>query len=359
MRGGDEQTGAMFSYLSPEALVPSGHPLRAIRVLVNRALERLSPEFGKLYAPGGRASIAPEKLLRALLLQAFFGVRSERQLMEQIAYNMLFRWFIGMSMDAPVWDVTVFTKNRQRLLDGDIAREFLLTVMADNEVTHLLSDEHFSVDGTLIQAWASLKSFQPKDGSGAPPGPGRNAERDFHGEKRSNATHASTTDPDARLFRKGDGQPARLCYMGHLLIENRHGLIVDAELTLATGWAERAAAEAMIDDTAAGRRVTLAADKGYDTAGHVARLRASGVTPHVAQHTNGRRSAIDGRTTRHPGYAISQRFRKRIEEPFGWMKLAAGFRQTKHRGRDRVGWMFDLKAAACNLIRLPMLLAST
>ena len=359
MRGEDEQTGALFSYLSAEALVPSDHPLRAIRVLVNRALERLSPEFARLYPPTGRASIAPEKLLRALLLQAFFGVRSERQLMEQVAYNMLFRWFIGMSMDAPVWDVTVFTKNRQRLLDGDIARQFLLAVMSDPEVAQLLSDEHFSVDGTLIQAWASLKSFQPKDGSGPPPGPGRNAERDFHGEKLRNATHASTTDPEALLYRKGDGQAAKLCYMGHLLMENRNGLIVDAELTQATGWAERAAAEAMIEDAAPAGRVTLAADKGYDTAGHVAWLRKMGVTPHVAQNTNGRRSAIDGRTTRHRGYAISQRIRKRIEEPFGWIKLAAGFRQTKHRGRDRVGWMFSLKAAACNLIRLPKLLEAT
>jgi len=363
MRGGDEQTAAMFSYLSPEALVPQGHPLRAIRGVVNAVLARLSPEFTKLYSPFGRASIAPEKLLRALLLQAFYGVRSERQLMEQVSYNMLFRWFIGLSMDAALWDVTVFTKNRDRLLEGDIARAFLLGIMADPAIRPLLSNEHFSVDGTMIEAWASMKSFQPKDGSGPPPGPGRNADQDFRGQKRSNDTHASTTDPDARLYRKADGQPARLCYLGHLLMENRHGLIVDTETTRATGWAERAAAEAMIETAieagAPAERVTLGADKGYDTAAHVACLREMGVTPHVAQHTNGRRSAIDGRTTRHPGYAISQRIRKRIEEPFGWIKQAAGLRKTRHRGLDRVGWMFTLNAAAYNLVRLPKLLAAT
>jgi transposase len=358
MRGVDEQTGALFSYLSPEALVPSAHPLRAIRLLVNQALETLSPVFGKLYATGGRASIAPEKLLRALLLQAFFGVRSERQLMEQVSYNMLFRWFIGLSMDAPVWDVTVFTKNRERLLEGDLAVGFLLAVMGDPAVKGLLSTEHFSVDGTLIDAWASMKSFRRKDGQDEPPsGPGRNAERDFHGETRSNDTHASTTDPDARLYRKSKGQPARLCYMGHLLIENRHGLIVDTRTTHATGRAEREAAEAMIAAALRGRRSTLGADKAYDAAEHVARLRALGVTSHVAQNTSGRRSAIDGRTTRHPGYAISQRLRKRIEEPFGWIKAAAGLRKTRHRGLAQVGWMVTLTAAACNLVRLPKLLA--
>jgi transposase len=359
MRGGDDRTDSLFSYQSLESLVPLDHPLRAIRGVLNAALERLSPEFAKLYSPYGRASIAPEKLLRALLVQAFFGIRSERQLMEQVRYNMLFRWFIGLSMDAAVWDVTVFTKNRDRLLEGDIAREFLLAVLADPQVKPLLSSEHFSVDGTLIEAWASIKSFQPKDGSGAPPDPGRNGERDFRGEKRSNETHQSVTDPDARLYRKGDGQPAKLCYLGHVLMENRNGLIVDAELTQATGWAERAAAEAMIETTAPAGRVTLGADKAYDAAAHVANLRALGVTPHVAQNTTNRRSAIDGRTTRHAGYAISQRIRKRIEEPFGWIKQAGSFRQTKHRGRDRVGWMFTLRATAYNLIRLPKLLAAT
>jgi transposase len=357
MRGRDEQTGALFSYLSPEVLVPADHPLRAIRPLVNAALEKLSTQFSALYAAGGRASIAPEKLLRALLLQAFYGVRSERQLMEQITYNMLFRWFIGLSMDAPVWDVTVFTKNRERLLAGDIAVGFLLAVMGDPAVKRLLSHEHFSVDGTLIDAWASMKSFRRTDGGDdGPASPGRNAERDFRGERRSNETHASTTDPEARLYRKSQGQPSRLCYMGHLLIENRNGLIVDVRTTHATGSAERETAEAMIAAAAQARRVTLGADKAYDTAGHVANLRALGVTPHVAQNLSGRRSAIDGRTTRHPGYAISQRIRKRIEEPFGWIKAVAGLRKTRHRGLARVGWMVTLTAAAANLIRLPKLL---
>lgn len=358
MRGEDEQTGALFTYVSPEALVPAEHPLRAIRAVVDAALGRLSGEFAKLYSPYGRASIAPEKLLRALLLQAFYGVRSERQLMEQVGYNMLFRWFIGLSMDAPVWDVTVFTKNRERLLAGDIARGLLLAVLADPAVKPLLSNEHFSVDGTMIDAWASMKSFQPKDGRGPPPGPGRNAERDFHGQKRSNETHASTSDPDARLYRKSAGQPARLCYLGHAVMENRHGLLVDAELTRATGWAERAAAEAMIETVAPAGRVTLGADKAYDAAEHVSHLRRLGVTPHVAQNTSGRRSAIDRRTTRHAGYMLSQRCRKRIEEAFGWIKQSAGFRKTRHRGIDRVGWMFTLNVAAYNLIRLPRLLAA-
>ena len=359
MRGTDEETGALFSYLSPDALVPRDHPLRAIRLLVNAALDTLSPKFDALYASSGRTSIAPEKLLRALLLQAFFGIRSERQLMEQVTYNMLFRWFVGLSMDAPVWDVTVFTKNRDRLLQGDVAVSFLLAVMGDPPVKRLLSTEHFSVDGTLIDAWASMKSFRRKDGQDEPPsGPGRNAERDFRGDKRSNETHASTTDPDARLYRKSSGQPSRLCFMGHLLIENRNGLIVDVRTTHATGRAEREAAEAMIAAAVRGHRATLGADKAYDAAEHIAALRAIGVTPHVAQHTSGRRSAIDGRTTRHPGYAISQRLRKRIEEPFGWIKTAAGLRKTRHRGLDRVGWVVTLTAVACNLIRLPKILAS-
>lgn len=359
MRGMDEQTAALFSYLSPDALVPRDHPLRSIRPLVNKALENLSPQFEALYASGGRASIAPEKLLRALLLQAFYGIRSERQLIEQVTYNMLFRWFVGLSMDAPVWNVTVFTKNRERLLEGAVAVGFLLAVMNDPAVKRLLSTEHFSVDGTLIDAWASMKSFRRKDGRDDPPaGGGRNVDRDFHGEKRSNETHASTTDPDARLYRKSRGQPARLCYMGHLLIENRHGLIVDVRTTHATGRAEREAAEAMIEAAARGRRTTLGEDKAYDAAEHVARLRTMGVTPHVAQNTSGRRSAIDGRTTRHPGYAVSQRLRKRIEEPFGWIKAAAGLRKTRHRGLPRVGWIVTLTAAACNLVRLPKLLGT-
>ena len=374
MRGADRQTGKLFSYVSPESLVPSDHPLRAIRLLVNAALERLSPAFSRIYADSGRPSIPPEKLLRALLLQALFTVRSERQLMQQITYNMLFRWFVGLAMDAPVWDVTVFTKNRDRLLEGDIARGFLAAILADPQVTPLLSSEHFSVDGTLIEAWAelakvppasaggmpaegSMKSFRPKDGSGEPPGPGRNGDRDFRGEKRSNETHASTTDPDARLFKKAAGQASRLCHMGHALMENRNGLVVDATLTTATGTAEREAAIAMVGDLPEGGRITLGGDKAYDTQDFVAEMRRLGVTPHVSQNSKGRRSAIDGRTTRHAGYAVSVRVRKRIEEVFGWIKTVAGLRKTRHRGTVRVGWMFTFAAAAYNLVRIPNLLA--
>jgi len=363
MRGADRQTATMFSYFSPEALVPGNHPLRAIRLLVNAALERLSRQFDELYAPTGRDSIAPEKLLRALLLQALFSVRSERQLMEQLAYNMMFRWFVGLSMDAPVWDVTVFTKNRERLLAGDVARRFLAAILVDPKVKPLLSEEHFSVDGTLIEAWASMKSFKPKDGSGEPPAAGRNGAADFRGKPRSNDTHASTTDPDARLYKKAAGQAARLCHMGHVLMENRNGLVVGTELTAATGTAEREAACTMVDDLPvglpAGQRITVGGDKAYDTKDFVADMRDKGATPHVSQNTKGRRSAIDGRTTRHPGYATSQRKRKRIEEVFGWMKSAAGLRKTRHRGTARVGWMFTLTAAAYNLVRLPKLLGAT
>src|SRR6266568_3903691 len=259
MRGADRQTAAMFSYLSPETLVPENHPLRAIRPLVNAALERLSGNFHRIYSAFGRDSIAPEKLLRALLLQAFFSVRSERQLMEQLTYNMMFRWFVGLSMDAPVWDVTVFTKNRERLLRGDVARAFLAAILVDPKVEPLLSDEHFSVDGTLIEAWASMKSFKPKDGSGEPPAPGRNGEADFRGKPRSNETHASTTDLDARLYKKAAGQAAKLCHMGHVLTENRNGLVVEAELTLATGTAEREAACAMVDELEDEHRITVGA----------------------------------------------------------------------------------------------------
>lgn len=357
MRGADRQTAAMFTYASPESLVPKDHPLRIIRPLVNAALERLSSAFDTLYSPFGRDSIAPEKLMRALLLQAFFSIRSERQLMEQITYNMMFRWFVGLAMDAPVWDVTVFTKNRDRLLQGDIARAFLAAILSDAEVVPLLSNEHFSVDGTLIEAWASMKSFKPKDGSGEPPAGGRNAQTNFRDAPRSNETHASTTDSDARLYKKAAGQSARLCHMGHVLTENRNGLVVDAALTAATGTAERQAACAMLGRLPSGHTATVGADKAYDSADFVAEMRRLGVTPHVAQNNTRRRSAIDGRTTRHAGYDVSQRLRKRIEEVFGWMKSAAGFRKTRHRGKDRVGWMFTLNAAAYNLVRLPKLLA--
>lgn len=364
MRGEDARTEGLFSYVSCEARVPSDHPLRAIRAVVDEALEVLSPAFEGLYSKVGRPSIPPEKLLRALLLQAFFSIRSERQLMEQLDYNLLFRWFVGLPMDAPVWDASVFSKNRDRLLEGDIAARFMAAVLNQKRVRGLLSEEHFSVDGTLIDAWASMKSFRRKDGSdGDPPAPGRNADRDFRGEKRSNATHASTTDPDARLYRKSDGQPSRLCFMGHLLMENRNGLIVGAALTRAGGIAEREAALALLEGRAR-RRITLGADKAYDVGGFVAELRARKVTPHIAvdgrisKTGKRRKTAIDRRTTRHPGYAISQRLRKRIEEGFGWIKTVGGLAKTRHRGVPRVGWMFTLTAAAYNLIRIPKLLAT-
>jgi transposase len=358
MRGGDARTEALFSYLSCETRVPLDHPLRPIQKIVDAALGALTEEFEKLYAKLGRPSIAPEKLLRALLLQAFYSVRSERQLMEQLGYNLLFRWFVGLSLDAEIWDVTVFTKNRERLIEGDIASKFMAAVLNQERVKALLSDDHFSVDGTLIEAWASMKSFRPRDGGGAPPALGRNGERDFHGEKRSNQTHASTTDPDARLYRKGPGQLAKLAYLGHVLMENRHALVVDARLTPATGTAEREAALEMVAARPGNHRITLGADKAYDVAGFVADLRAYNATPHVAQNTTNRRSAIDRRTTRHPGYAVSGRVRKRIEEVFGWTKTAAGLRKTRHRGLARVGWMFTLTATAYNLVRLPKLVGA-
>lgn len=365
MRGEDRESGALFSYVSCEARVPADHPLRAIRAIVDEALEVLSPTFEGLYSRIGRPSIPPEKLMRALLLQAFYSIRSERQLMEQLDYNLLFRWFVGLSMDAPVWDATVYSKNRDRLIEGDVAARFLNAVLQGERVKKLLSDDHFSVDGTLIDAWASMKSFRRKDcgDDDAPPGGGRNAERDFRGEKRSNETHASTTDPDARLYRKGDGQPSRLCFMGHLLMENRNALIVDTALTHATGTAEREAALAMLDRRKRRRRITLGADKAYDIADFVDDLRRREVTPHITINDHvtktgkRRKTSIDRRITRHPGYAVSQCIRKRIEESFGWVKTTAGLAKTRHRGLVRVGWMFTLTAAACNLVRLPKLLA--
>src|SRR5947199_7615639 len=355
MRGEQRGSEGLFSYIRLEERIAPDHPLRAIRALVNEVLAALSGQFDELYSHTGRPSIAPEYLLRATLLQAFFTVRSERQLMEQIDYNLLFRWFVGLSMDDTVWDASVFSKNRDRLLEADVAHDFLSTLLSLPKVKRLLSSDHFSVDGTLLDAWASMKSFRPKDGSGEPPAPGRNGERDFHGEKRSNETHASTTDPDARLYRKGPGQPAKLAYLGHVLMENRHALVVDTRLTLATGTAEREAALEMVADRPGNHRITLGADKAYDVAEFVADLREYNVSPHVAQNTTNRRSAIDGRTTRHPGYALSGRVRKRIAEVFGWTKAAAGLRKTHHRGLARVGWMFILTAAAYNLVRLPKL----
>ncbi len=358
MRGSDRGSGALFSYVDLEARVRADHPLRPIRDIVNVALGGLSADFEALYAAGvGRPSIPPERLLRALLLQAFYGIRSERQIMERLEYDLLFRWFVGLGVDDAAWDPTTFGKNRDRLLDGEVAHKFLAAVLANPRVKRLLSTEHFSVDGTMIEAWASMKSFRPKDGSGEPPAPGRNGERDFHGETRVNATHQSTTDPDARLFRKGPGREAKLCFMGHALMENRNGLVVDACLTRADGHAERVAALHMIEPRADRPGwITLGADKAYDAGDFVNELRTMNVTPHVAAKARG--SAIDGRTTRHAGYKASQVVRKRIEEVFGWAKSAAGLRKIRHRGLDRVGWQFTLTLAAYNLIRLPKLLAA-
>lgn len=362
MRGDDNRTGELFSYVDLEARVRRDHPLRAIRTIVNEALGALEREFAALYSPIGRPSIPPEKLLRAMLLQAFYSIRSERLLMERLEYDLLFRWFVGIGVDNRAWDHSTFSKNRDRLLEGDIAAKFLAAVLAQPRVKRLLSSDHFSVDGTLIEAWASMKSVKPKNGSDNPPaeGGGRNQEADFHGQKRTNETHASTTDPQARLYKKGKGKEAKLCFMGHGLMENRHGLLVDACLTFADGHAERVAALHMIEPLAdRPRRITLGADKGYDTEDFVNELRSMKVTPHVAQNISGRRSAIDGRTTRHGGYVASQRIRKRIEEAFGWIKTVAGQDKTKFRGRDRVGWAFTFAAAAYNLVRLPKLMVET
>lgn len=360
MRGGDERSGELFSYVDLEARVRRDHPLRVIRAIVNAALEDLQGEFAALYSRLGRPSIPPEQLLRAMLLQAFYSIRSERQLMERLEYDLLFRWFVGIGVDDPVWDHSTFSKNRERLLAGDIAAKFLTAVLSQSQVKRLLSSEHFAVDGTLIEAWASMKSFKPRDGSDDPPAAGgRNVETNFHGEKRSNETHASTTDPDARLYRKGPGKEAKLCFIGHSLMENRSGLLVDACLSVADGHAERVAALHMIEPRAdRPRPITLGADKGYDAEDFVNELRSMRVTPHVAQNTSGRRSAIDGRTTRHGGYAVSQRVRKRIEEAFGWIKTVAGQDKTRFRGVGRVGFAFTFAAAAYNLVRLPKLLAA-
>jgi transposase len=358
MRGSDEQPGAMFSYVSLEDRVPQDHPLRAIRRITDRALERLSPTFGGLYVKFGRPSIAPEKLLRALLLQALYTIRSERQLMEQIEYNLLFRWFVGLGMDDAVWAPTTFTKNRDRLLDGDIAAAFFDAVVLHADSERLLSDEHFTVDGTLLEAWASQKSFRPRDEDPPPPS-GGNPTVNFHGQRRTNATHQSTTDPDARLYKKARGREARLGYLGHVLMEHRSGLIVHTMVTPADGYGERDAAAVMVHAVPGRHRITVAGDKGYDTRALVATLRGMGATPHVAQHTAGRRSAIDRRTTRHPGYAISQQKRKLVEQGFGWMKTIGGLRKLRHRGGRRVTWVFTWTAAAYNIVRMRRLLQAT
>jgi transposase len=358
MRGDDINQDSMFSYLSPEARVPKDHPLRPLQQMVNQALGELSRDFQAMYSSEGRPSIPPEKLLRALLLQVLYTIRSERLLMEQLDYNLLFRWFVGLSMDDKVWDHSVFSKNRERFLRSDLATAFFGRIKAQAAQAGLLSDEHFTVDGTLIEAWASLKSFRPKDAPPPSGGSGRNPEVDFHGERRLNQTHASTTDPEARLLRKGNGKEAKLCFMGHVLMENRHGLIITPRLTQATGTAERDAAEGMVGDVPGRHRITVGGDKAYDTREFVQSLRVLNAGPHVAQNCKGRNSAIDGRTTRHPGYAVSQRLRKRVEEIFGWMKTVGNLRKTRHRGVDRVGWVFTFTATAYNLVRIRNLTAA-
>jgi transposase len=353
MRGADQQQEWMFSYISAEKRVPKDHPLRTIRTMVDVILEDLSPLFESLYSKTGRPSVAPEKLLRALLLQVLYSIRSERLLMEQLDYNLLFRWFVGLSMDDPIWDATVFSKNRDRLLEGDIARAFFERVLCHARAQRLLSDEHFTVDGTLIEAWAGQKSFKKKGSSSgdSTDDPG-NPTVDFKDEKRSNKTHQSTTDPEARLYKKAKGKESKLCYLGHVMMENRNGLAVNARVTKASGTAERDAAEEMLGELPGKKRVTLGADKAYDTKEFVEQTRSMGATPHVAQNNKNRSSAIDNRTTRHAGYLVSQRKRKRVEEIFGWMKTVGMLRKTRHRGVDRVSWMFTFGVAVYNLVRM-------
>lgn len=357
MRGDDTRQGSMWSYLSPEARVRKGHPLRPIRTMTDRALADLDPLFATLYSKIGRPSIPPEQMLRALVLQLLYSIRSERLLMEELDYNLLFRWFVGLNADDPVWSVSVFTKNRERFIDGEVAQRFFAAVVAQARRAGLLSDEHFTVDGTLIEAWAGQKSFRPKDGSGGAAG----GSGDFKGQRRRNDTHQSSTDGDARLYRKGPGQEARLCYQGHVLTENRNGLAVGGSLTVASGTAEREAALGMLDPPGGQRRrrITLAADKAYDAAGFVRALRERGVTPHICQNTTNRRSAIDARTTRHPGYAKSQHARRRGERVHGWTKTIGLQRKTHHRGRKRVGWVFIFALAVYDLVRMRTLIPGT
>jgi transposase len=353
MRGEDPKQEAMFSYVSPEQRVPQDHPLRPVREMVDTILKEMSGRFARLYSERGRPSIAPERLLRALLLQIFYSVRSERLLMEQLDYNLLFRWFVGMEMDEEVWNHAVFSKNRERLLTEEIAQAFFQRVL--RQAKPYLSDEHFTVDGTLLEAWASQKSFRPKDGGESSAGTPREA--DFHGERRSNDTHQSTTDPEARLYKKSKGSEAKLSYLGHGLMENRNGLLVKTMVTQADGTAERDAALLMAWKIPGSRRVTLGADKNYDTRDFVATVREMRITPHVAQNTTYRSSAIDRRTTRHAGYAISQQKRKRVEQSFGWMKMIGLLKKVKLRGLQKVGWWFTFVGAAYNLIRLRRLRA--
>jgi transposase len=360
MRGRFQDQGGLFSYISPEKRVPANHPLRKIRALVREVLKELSPSLGKLYASEGRPSVPPEQLFCALLLQVFYGIRSERQLMDQLEYNLLYRWFVGLSPDDPVWVPTTFTKNRERLQSGEVFAKFMSKLLNHPQVKPLLSDEHFSLDGTLIEAWASQKSFRPKDGSG------EDDRTNFHGQRRKNDTHVSTSDPESRLYRKAAGREAKLSYMGHAIMENRHGLAVAGKVTKANGTAERRASETMLKalSKVVGHRITAGEDKAYDTSDHVAALRAAKVTPHVAKNNSAtktgkeRKSAIDGRTTRHAGYGISQTRRAMIECIFGWGKQHGTMRKTKHRGVARVAAGFLLNLIAYNLIRIPKLIAA-
>ena len=356
MRGAPDPQLSMLLSLSTEDLVPPDHPIRRIRAVVDAVLAELDETFDGMYAAGGRRSVPPETLLKATVLMALYSIRSERAFCEQLNYNLLFKWFLDMRIDQPAFDATTFSKNRARLLEHQVADEFFAAVVDQARLRRYVSSEHFSVDGTLLEAWASHKSFKPKEGPPTEPPAGRNVEVAWHGERRSNETHASTTDPEARLYRKSNAAPAKLCYSGHLLMEHRSALIVDAELATADGYAERATAIAMLTRLpATARRRTVAGDKGYDTTGFVADVRGLGFTPHVAQHTNGRRSAIDGRTTRHAGHAVSMRIRKRIEEPFGWIKTIAGGRKLRYRGRQRNRAWFRITAAVYNLIRITAL----
>jgi len=355
MRGRDRKQEQLYSYVSIEQRVPQEHPLRGIRKIADEVLTGLSPRFSKMYAELGRPSIPPEQLLRALMLQGLYTIRSERQLMEQLDYNLLYRWFVGLSMDDPVWVPTVFTKNRDRLLEADIANGFFAQVMSIARREKLLSEEHFTVDGTLLEAWASLKSFKKKGDQSEPPtdDPG-NPTVNFHGEKRSNQTHQSTTDPDARLYRKGLGKEARLSYMGHLVMDNRHGLVVKADVTIASGTAE---ADCAIDMLKQLKRKgihpkTVGADKWYDQSKVVKALRKLKITPHVAQKDDERYTTIDARTTRHAGYLISQQKRKLIEQVFGWKKVVAMLRKLHHRGKRKVGWIFVFVSALFNIMRI-------
>ena len=360
MRGPDQQQDHIFSYISPEQRVRKDHPLRPIRAMVDEVLKELSPEFAKMYAKGGRPSIPPEQLLRALLLQMLYSVRSERLLVEEIDYNILYRWFVGLNLDDEVWDATTFTKNRNRLLEAEVAKDFLRQVVVQAQEKGWTSDEHFTVDGTLLEAWASMKSFQPKDKKGShPPDDPGNPTVNFHGEKRSNQTHESKSDADAQLARKGPGKEAKLSYSGNLLVENRNGLIVDSRVWEATGTAECYAALDMLQHLPGDGRVTVGGDKGFDTAEFVRECRHLQVTPHVAQNL-GRRggSAIDGRTSGQAGYRLSQKKRKRIEECFGWLKTVALLRKVRHRGTLKVDWIFTLACAAYNLVRMRNLMAS-